>query len=766
MLRRKGPFIKNYYIKLLLSFIFMTTIIIISLSILYSDIYLENIYNQLKIEYINGLDRINVNLDSIVVQLEQTNIYLRQNTDVNTFLNLSEYDWQTANKAYNYLMIIKQMNTYIRSIYLYNSNFKDYLHTGLSDISIDEIMSEKSHRVASKSRFHMVFSTINFNPVKGINPLTTISFIFGEPNSDGKVDNAVIINMDRQTIEKDILSKFNGITIVTDADGKPIYSPLNYFPSGSSEIETYFKKITEDGEIKGSFNIKTAEGNKIVTYIKSLQTDFYLINIISTDEIGKIISQKRNAIILISLCGLLVFSLTGYFLTKRIYYPVRKITEMFASSKFGVSNTKKDEFAVISEVFNKTLQKYHALEDKNANKDPLLKENLLRNLLKSGIISDEYKYLLQDYKFNIEFSDLVLIAIKIDRFNQIDTSKRHVYESTFSKIIPELLNQDFLCETVNMYNGEIALFLNFKNNNVDDFNLLLANMDKLREVSKKILQVTLTIGIGGVANNISECFQAFKTAEEMIKYRFVLGFDRCIYKRYLEENLSTNIYFPIEFENQMVSSLKLSKRELFIESIEQIINLIRNYPYPDAVIIFFQILITCIKTINQTILQNNRKFQLSFDEFNNIFVELETLDQLLEWMVKKYDEYQDMLKKINQLKNSKHYIVVEKIQNYIKEHYQDINLCVESIAEKTGYTPYYFSKIYKEITGSNINDYIRQVRINKAKELLASSTCKVNEIPEMIGFISISHFFSAFKKDVGLTPTAYREYILNNKQDN
>ncbi|HZK72043.1 MAG TPA: helix-turn-helix domain-containing protein [Clostridia bacterium] len=766
MLQRKSPFIRNYYVKLLLSFILMSTVIIISISIVFSNIYTDSVYNQLKVEYINGLDRINVNLDNLVNQLEQANIYLRQNAEIISFLTSTEYDWQTVNRAYNYLMATKQMNTYIRSIYLYNKNFNDYLHTGLSDISIDEIISDNSHKVASRSRFHMVFSTINFNPASGTKPVSTISFVFKDsPITSAKPENAVIINLDRQAIEKDILSKFDGITIVIDAHGKLIFNPLNYPLSGSPVIESYFKKILEDGEIKGSLNFKSRDGNKIVTYIKSLETDCYLINIISVNDIASIISKKRNTIILISLCGLFLFSLVGFFITKRIYSPIRKITELFTNSKFGIQNINMGEFAVISKVFNETLHRYQTLEYKSLNKNLLLKENFLRDLLKSESIIDDYEFTLKEYNINIEFSSMILVAAKIDKFSQIDISKRAAYESTLCKIIPDILNEDFICETVNMYDGEIALLLNYKNTNSNNFDILLTNMDKLKDLSKKTLQITLTIGIGGVTSHIGECCQAYAIAEEMIKYRFTLGFDRCIYKRYLEENLSTNIYFPIEIEYNLISSLKLSKKELFIESVQQIIDLIKNYPYSDAVYIFFQIIFTCIKTINQTFHQDNSRFHLTFDKFNNIFVELQTLDQSVDWLNKTYDEYQKMLSDINQLKNSKHYKTVEEIQNYIKEHYQEINLSVESIAEITGYTPYYFSKIFKDITGFNINDYIRQIRIDKAKELLTTSNCKVNEIPEMLGFTSASHFFSAFKKDVGLTPVAYREYVLSKMQN-
>ena len=111
-----------------------------------------------------------------------------------------------------------------------------------------------------------------------------------------------------------------------------------------------------------------------------------------------------------------------------------------------------------------------------------------------------------------------------------------------------------------------------------------------------------------------------------------------------------------------------------------------------------------------------------------------------------------MIEEINLLKNNKHYNLVEKIQNNIQQNYSNINLSAESLADTIGYTPYYFSKIFKEITGINVSDYIRQVRINKAKELLGMEENKINEIPNMVGFTNISHFYAVFKKEVGLTP--------------
>lgn len=56
-----------------------------------------------------------------------------------------------------------------------------------------------------------------------------------------------------------------------------------------------------------------------------------------------------------------------------------------------------------------------------------------------------------------------------------------------------------------------------------------------------------------------------------------------------------------------------------------------------------------------------------------------------------------------------------------------------------------------------VQDYVLQVRVNKAIELLKDSTVKVYEIGEQVGYKSMKHFYKVFKKITNVTPTQYRE---------
>ncbi len=68
------------------------------------------------------------------------------------------------------------------------------------------------------------------------------------------------------------------------------------------------------------------------------------------------------------------------------------------------------------------------------------------------------------------------------------------------------------------------------------------------------------------------------------------------------------------------------------------------------------------------------------------------------------------------------------------------------IAEAVGSNKAYLSRIFKLETGMTTTDYINDIRIEKAKELITDTTYKLYEIAEMVGYISSSTFSVIFKK--------------------
>ncbi|RYZ40359.1 MAG: AraC family transcriptional regulator [Sphingobacteriales bacterium] len=79
-------------------------------------------------------------------------------------------------------------------------------------------------------------------------------------------------------------------------------------------------------------------------------------------------------------------------------------------------------------------------------------------------------------------------------------------------------------------------------------------------------------------------------------------------------------------------------------------------------------------------------------------------------------------------------------------------LTIKELSRKVAMNECYLKKGFKTLTGKTINEYQQQLRIEKAKELLQQQGQTVSEVAAILGYSSISHFSTAFKKATGLKP--------------
>lgn len=99
--------------------------------------------------------------------------------------------------------------------------------------------------------------------------------------------------------------------------------------------------------------------------------------------------------------------------------------------------------------------------------------------------------------------------------------------------------------------------------------------------------------------------------------------------------------------------------------------------------------------------------------------------------------------------------IVAQIVDYIAGNYsKDITLA--DVCNHVSLSASYTSKIFKEIVGCSLSRYIYQLRMNKSKELICTTSYKIYEIAEMVGYTDISHFSKKFKEYWGHSPQHYR----------
>jgi AraC-like DNA-binding protein len=110
----------------------------------------------------------------------------------------------------------------------------------------------------------------------------------------------------------------------------------------------------------------------------------------------------------------------------------------------------------------------------------------------------------------------------------------------------------------------------------------------------------------------------------------------------------------------------------------------------------------------------------------------------------------------NEQQSSPKRLVLQPAVEYLENNYDDPNLNNTLLSKKSVISEVYFRKLFKEEYGVSPKQYIQNMRINKAKELLKSEYLTVTTIAEMVGYSSIYHFSNAFKIQAGCTPSEYR----------
>lgn len=108
--------------------------------------------------------------------------------------------------------------------------------------------------------------------------------------------------------------------------------------------------------------------------------------------------------------------------------------------------------------------------------------------------------------------------------------------------------------------------------------------------------------------------------------------------------------------------------------------------------------------------------------------------------------------------------IIEKCKAYIYENLHK-QITLTDVAEHVFLNPIYLSSYFKKKTGENFSVYTRNIRIERAKQLLKKDDFSISQICESIGFSSESYFYKLFKQVTGVTPQQYREQYVEEVKD-
>lgn len=277
--------------------------------------------------------------------------------------------------------------------------------------------------------------------------------------------------------------------------------------------------------------------------------------------------------------------------------------------------------------------------------------------------------------------------------------------------------------------------------------------DILQSVGK-YLKLTVTAGIGPVAPSPERIFDSHKGAVLALDYRQILGSNRVICIDDIERRSPGKVRLDELQEHALVRCLKVGTKAELLETVD---GLFREVAEAGVSIKEYQVYLLEIVT---AILKAAKDVGVNLDDLSDD--EAGLLEEMLrfthweearEWMIRLSTRI--MVHIASGLQNA-HRTLVEEAVAYTKTNYSDPELSINKVSKHLHISAGYFCSIFKKETRTTYIQYLVQLRMEAAKELLRTTDLKAFEIAEKIGYADPNYFSFSFRKMFGITLKDYR----------
>ena len=473
--------------------------------------------------------------------------------------------------------------------------------------------------------------------------------------------------------------------------------------------------------------IETSNGQEALKYLQSNKVDILFTDIKmpfmdGIELIKNIKEQKMNM-------KIVIFS--GY-----EEFEYAKFAAKMGVEDYILKPVDPDEFEgtitkIISELNEEKSKKKK--EDKNLS---IIKEKMLQNLF-SGTPFDDVLEISEDI-IDLNYLKSYKWLFLIDFNKEVDVQSN----LKIKEVLENNLQFNFEYININVQQSVII----FEQNSIykDKTNIV----KRIQNYINEILGDKCYIAIGNDIDDINNLVEIIKKAQILIDKRFYEK-DKYIF---LESDEEKNVHNDDSIDDEKI--LKHIISDINVKNIEGIRDsfniLCEKYRRADSFSPVY------IKFIFSIILK---------EFFKNIpDVSDEKLKEDINYLYKASDFF-DVMKVVNNYINKLEEVFlknpliehreIETIKQYIYNNYNK-DISVEMLAEKVCLAPSYLSNLFKKETGQNLSKFIKEYRMNKAKQMLEETYEKIVDISNAVGYPNVSYFCQSFREYFGVSPQKYR----------
>jgi len=440
---------------------------------------------------------------------------------------------------------------------------------------------------------------------------------------------------------------------------------------------------------------------------------------------------------------------------------------------------KENSYEVMMQKASQSLQK--AL--------PLLQESFFSELIQGGTYSDEYlAKAFQELEIKLSHSSPVILLMgKIDAA-PAGAEKTFLTQTMYKvrEISASYLRGSCIYYTAALNKNRIIWFIqplfsagehnNFQNeSNSEIWNRTIifvrGTMASIQERCEQLLGVSLSFSFSSEPVSWNNVSRKAESLLNLLNKQWGISKGAVLVDDYSHDQKLTGISDDEgtdEYDNYdaVLNSIKKAAeledyiesgdKQGFLERLEQIMDIVssQDVTYDIQKQVYYSIATMYLSSLNRWRLVSKARENIDIEKLMN-------MEEHGSWdNVKIY--FRQIADFIFEERNTDAFIrankILQFIKNYVEEHINE-DLSLTKLGEMLHFHPFYLSRMFKQVTGKNLTEYISQVKLRKAKEMLQRGEIRINEVASALGFETASYFTRFFKKYTGMTPNEYRESV-------
>jgi len=519
------------------------------------------------------------------------------------------------------------------------------------------------------------------------------------------------------------------------------------------------------GAVEGYFQAEVDHINSSVFYVHDHYTDWKIVRIVPEDQLSRPLTVFRNGLIVLAIVLFVVATGTAAVVGRWTYKPVNRFIRtmshhLAAHPKQQHPKKYADEFQYFESTVEHILQDRDQLHKQVNESKPLLKWRLLSELLSNRHQSlQALEHDMERVGIVLHPNHFVVMSVEFDNRDSIASPRDlQLYTYALCNVAEEIINAENRGVAAEMDTGKCTVIMSFDDRDASERHLIraVAVADLLKNFVQEYFSRTITIGIGDAVSQVSGIRSSYKQSLEALSYKLVTGGNQIITKEDISGYQSPQFHRLLGMTEGMLSSIKLLETEKLNMQLHRWFQTFSEQGVPPEMII--QLIIQFLMKTSTIALEIGVDTDEIFPEQYRMELlnQYERLEHLEQYTVHVMGLLMERIKEKRSSREKND--VIDRVMDYIQEHYMRSDLSLNLLASEFKISVSHLSKLFKEQKECNFIDTLMEIRMNKAKEMLAQTEEKIRDIAEQVGYTNVNSFVRIFKKMTGRTPTEFRSW--------